>query len=215
MGGKSGRRPEPYLIVLTFAAGAVDALSYVGLGRVFTANMTGNIVLLGVAAGEGAGTEVLRSASALVGFVLGLWTGFRMVRRGRRGCLVTLVAELVLLLALAAGWAAHLRPEPLVIAAALAMGLQTAFAQRGLGVPGLTSTYVTGTLTGLLGHLAELGRPGTDEVRRTAVIVALAVGAAVAAVLLRRWPDFAPILPVVCVAVVLVLMLYEPRRRTR
>ena len=45
-------RPDPLprvLIVLTVTTGLVDAVSVLGLGRVFTANMPGNVVFLGFA----------------------------------------------------------------------------------------------------------------------------------------------------------------------
>ena len=59
------------VLVLTWAASGVDAISYLGLGHVFTANMTGNTVLLGLAIGQGQGLAALRSIIALVGFALG------------------------------------------------------------------------------------------------------------------------------------------------
>jgi uncharacterized membrane protein YoaK (UPF0700 family) len=49
----------------------VDAASYLALGRVFTANMTGNAVLLGVALARSSGTDATRSGAALGGFVSG------------------------------------------------------------------------------------------------------------------------------------------------
>src|ERR1700687_3239708 len=66
-----GLRPrvrDALLLTLTAATGSVDAVSYLGLGRVFTANMTGNLVLLGIAIGQGQLPEALRSVVALVGF---------------------------------------------------------------------------------------------------------------------------------------------------
>jgi len=53
------------VLVLTWAASGVDAISYLGLGHVFTANMTGNAVLLGLAVGQGQGLAALRSIIAL------------------------------------------------------------------------------------------------------------------------------------------------------
>jgi uncharacterized membrane protein YoaK (UPF0700 family) len=47
------RDPVPLLMALmalTAVSGLVDAVSYLGLGHVFTANMTGNVVVLGFAA---------------------------------------------------------------------------------------------------------------------------------------------------------------------
>ena len=58
-------RRDAMVLVLTWAASGVDAISYLGLGHVFTANMTGNAVLLGLAVGQGQGLAALRSIIAL------------------------------------------------------------------------------------------------------------------------------------------------------
>src|SRR5260370_7832509 len=71
------------LCLLAWAAGIVDAVSYLGLGRVFTAMMTGNTVLLALAIGQGERMAVLRSALALAGFSVGAATGALIVSRGR------------------------------------------------------------------------------------------------------------------------------------
>ncbi len=63
---------DSMVLVLTWAASGVDAISYLGLGHVFTANMTGNAVLLGLAIGQGQGLAALRSIIALAGFVIGV-----------------------------------------------------------------------------------------------------------------------------------------------
>ena len=71
------------LCLLAWAAGIVDAVSYLGLGRVFTAMMTGNTVLLALAIGQGESMAILRSALALAGFSVGAATGAFIVSRGR------------------------------------------------------------------------------------------------------------------------------------
>ena len=65
----------PQILLLTWAAGSMDALGYLGLDHVFTANMTGNTVLLGLATGRGEVLATLRSFSALLGFVAGVGAG--------------------------------------------------------------------------------------------------------------------------------------------
>ena len=108
-----GLRPRTrnvLLLTLTIAAGSADAVSYLGLGRVFTANMTGNLVLLGVAVGQGALGGSLRSLIAFAGFGIGLLVGARLTARSRTSVVwppsVTLVVtiEVGLLAAFAAGW---------------------------------------------------------------------------------------------------------------
>src|SRR5215467_6235892 len=71
------------LLALTWAAGNVDAIGYLGLGRVFTANMTGNTVLLGLHLGQAQGAAAVRALLALVGFGVGLAVGALLVERIR------------------------------------------------------------------------------------------------------------------------------------
>src|SRR2546428_2847269 len=72
---------DSMLLMLTSAAGAVDAVSYLGLGRVFTAMMTGNTVLLALAISQGEIMAVVRSALALAGFSAGAVIGALVVTR--------------------------------------------------------------------------------------------------------------------------------------
>jgi uncharacterized membrane protein YoaK (UPF0700 family) len=53
------------LYCLTFVTGLVDAGSYLAMGRVFAANMTGNIVFLGFAFGGVPGMSIGRSVTVL------------------------------------------------------------------------------------------------------------------------------------------------------
>jgi uncharacterized membrane protein YoaK (UPF0700 family) len=161
------------LLLLTLAAGGVDAISYLGLGHVFTAMMTGNTVLLGLALGQGHVLAAVRSILALVGFAAGVAVGALIVRRGPRQAdwspAVTraLTLEGILLGGFAVAW--HLTgPERgevgvglLIVLTALAMGIQSAAVQR-LGVPGIMTTYITGTLTSLMVDLALWLRPMAD-----------------------------------------------------
>src|SRR5262245_48074699 len=72
---------ESMLLALTFSAGSVDAISYLGLGHVFTAMMTGNTVLLGLALAQGESLAALRSIIALLGFAIGVFAGAIIVER--------------------------------------------------------------------------------------------------------------------------------------
>ncbi len=158
------------LLLLAGTAGAVDALSYVGLGRVFTANMTGNTVLLGLAVGQAEGLAVVRSSLAMVGFVGGVALGAGMAVRGGRGQLwprgatAALAVEWALLCAFAGLWLAGGVAEPragtaaaLIVLSALAMGIQSAVARR-LDVSGVATTYITGTLTTLASSVVDRAR---------------------------------------------------------
>jgi uncharacterized membrane protein YoaK (UPF0700 family) len=71
------------LVMLSLAAGCVDAVGFLGLGQIFVANMTGNTVLLGLALGQAKGQAALRAVVALAGFVIGVGAGAAIVGRGR------------------------------------------------------------------------------------------------------------------------------------
>jgi uncharacterized membrane protein YoaK (UPF0700 family) len=147
------------LLVLTFSAGSVDAISYLGLGHVFTAMMTGNIVLLGLALAQGEVLAALRSIVALLGFAVGVFVGAIIAERESQlpewpAAVTGALAFETVLLGIFAGisWVIGTHSGViyvLIILLALAMGIQSA-AVRRLGVPGIATTYITGTLTSLM-----------------------------------------------------------------
>ncbi len=192
------------LILLAFGSGAVDAISFLGLGRVFTANMTGNIVLLGLAAGTSAGSEATRSAISLVAFIaavsLALWLSHRS-EEGRlpAGVVAALGLEVFAQAGFLVGWlltSGHPgRPLEAVLVgvSAVAMGLQSgAVARLGAGV---STTYITGTLVGLIGGLVTLTGSRRDSLRRGLVLVVVLAGAACGAVMITGPRRLAPIVP--------------------
>jgi uncharacterized membrane protein YoaK (UPF0700 family) len=72
----------PYaLLGMTAVTGLVDAVSFLSLGRVFTANMTGNIVLLAFATAHVPGLSIARSLTALLAFLVGATLGGRVMAR--------------------------------------------------------------------------------------------------------------------------------------
>lgn len=157
------KRDEPILL-LTCASGCLDALSYVGLGKVFVANMTGNTVLFGLAIAQGDQLTILRSLTALLAFALGAASSAFLVERNYerpRGAwtpqvILALAIEACLLLIFALVWllAKH-GPQVdlviylLIVISALAVGQQSAVV-TSLGVPGVSTTYITGTITTLM-----------------------------------------------------------------
>ncbi len=159
---------DALLLTLTAAAGSADAVSFLGLGRVLTANMTGNMVLLGIAIGQGQLAGSIRSVIAFAAFVVGVLIGVRVTARTEptavwpRSATLALLGELGLLLGLLAGWElTGDRPgavalDILIALSTVAMGMQTAAARR-LGVVGVTTTFVTGMLTNLIAELAAVG----------------------------------------------------------
>ncbi|HEY4439387.1 MAG TPA: YoaK family protein [Candidatus Elarobacter sp.] len=186
----------PLLIAFTVVTGIVDAVSFLGLGHVFVANMTGNIIFLGLAAAGVPGVSAATSLVSIAAFLVAGIAGGRLVRaRHHRGRLLAdcAAAELVLLVA-GVAVAASSDAEPahlaLIVLLALAMGLQNAVA-RALAVPDLITTVLTMTLTGLAADSRLGGGAGANNGRRLAAVFAMFVGAFIGALLLLRVSSFA------------------------
>lgn len=186
------RDPTPAaLLVLTGTTGLVDAVSYLGLGHVFTANMTGNVVFLGFAAVGVKGLSVTRSLLSLAAFLLGALIGGRVAKtRGdgprRRWLLPVVFAEAALLLGAAAA-AIGLDVSStaasvylVIFLTALAMGLRNATV-RHLAEPDMTTTVLTLTLTGIAADSSLVGGSNPRPVRRVGAVVAMLAGAAAGA----------------------------------
>jgi uncharacterized membrane protein YoaK (UPF0700 family) len=180
------------LIVLTVVTGLVDAVSYLKLGHVFVANMTGNVVLLGLAVGGVSEFSVAVSLVAIGSFLLGALAAGRLgsstgEHRGRFLALATyaqvsvVAAAFVVSLAssdISGGFPAY----ALVVLLAFAMGLQNAAARR-LGVPDMTTTVLTLTFTGLAADSHFAGGANPNVGRRLVAIAAMLFGATLGAVL--------------------------------
>src|SRR5262245_21746402 len=183
------------LIVLTVVTGVVDAVSYLKLGHVFVANMTGNVVFLGFAAGGAADLSVTAVLAAIGSFLLGAFVGGRLgsntgQHRGRFLALSTEAEFAVVGAAFVVSLAAFdvgdgVSAYTLVVLLAFAMGLQNATARR-LGVPDLTTTVLTLTVTGLAADSRLAGGTNPNTGRRLAATAAMLVGALVGTVLILR-----------------------------
>lgn len=197
---RHGAVRDGLLVLLTLTTGAVDASCFLQLGNVFSSVITGNLVLLGVAAATQSGSLAAYSGAALAGYSVGVLVGAPIATRragGRTwplGVSVTLLAEFCVLAAFSAGWElAGGRPGgtarlPLTAALAVAMGLQSA-AVRRLG--GLSTTYLTGTLTALVSDLVTRGRePGFA--RSLGVLAAIVSGAVAGGVVAEHAPVWLP-----------------------
>jgi len=217
-GARSIRHPlARALLTLTFSTGLIDAASYLGLGRVFTANMTGNVVLLGFGAVGSGGLPVVAPIVSLGAFLVGSAAGGAMATKigehHARPVARALGIEVGLVLASAIVVAATtVRPSILagygvIVLLALAMGVRNATVRR-LGVADLTTTVLTSTLTGLAAESRVAGRSGEGSVRRIAAVLAMLSGA-VAGALLLRIGLVAPLLVAAALALV-VAMTYVP-----
>jgi uncharacterized membrane protein YoaK (UPF0700 family) len=168
------------LLVLTFTTGLVDAVSYLGLGHVFTANMTGNIVLLGFGIAGSSGLPVVAPLVSLGAFLVGSGAGGVLARRlGHRhpAHVARALAIEASLIGAAAIFAAVLSVHPasfsgdLVIALlAFAMGVRNATVRR-IGIPDLTTTVLTMTLTGLAADSPLAGGSGKGSMCRIAAVL--------------------------------------------
>ncbi len=185
--------PLPLLLVgLTVVTGVVDAVSYVALGHVFVANMTGNVVLLGFALAGAPGLSMVASLVATAAFLVGAALGGRLGRRlaHHRGALLRTGPAGAAALLGAAFVVAFGAAEPVdgpqryvvLTTLAIAMGSQTAVARR-LAVPDMTTTVLTLTLTGLAADARPMGGAGG---RRAVVVVAMFAGALAGALLTLR-----------------------------
>ncbi|MFI1763038.1 YoaK family protein [Streptomyces sp. NPDC020800] len=185
-----GVRLVVVLLVLTVVSGLIDAVSYLGLGHVFTANMTGNVVVLGFAAAGAPGFSAPHAATSLACFLLGAVAGGRMTAHcdggsRRTWTRLTLAAE-ALLVGVAAA-VAFARPDTsgtryaLIALTAFAMGLRNATVRK-LRVAELTTTTVlTMTLTGLAAESRLGDATGRHALRRAAAVVAMLAGACLGA----------------------------------
>ena len=161
------------LLALAGAAGCVDAASYLLMSRVFTANMTGHTVLLGIAVVEGRTDTTLHALLALAGFVVGALAGAAIAdrepaRAAWPHCSTQALAlECAVLVGLALAWAQGAAAvegglAACIFGAAFSMGIQSA-AARTVKVHGISTTFITGTLTSLCAGLVARHRHGPPD----------------------------------------------------
>lgn len=204
----------PTLLLMTAATGVIDAFSYLAVGSVFTANMTGNVVLIGFALGGVPGFSIARTVISVVAFGFGSAAAGRLSRHWRRQPFIWLrraTAIEIGLLALAAlaslglATGVHTPDEVqrfLVIAfLAFAMGMRNATVRR-LGFSDVPTTVLTSTITDFASDSRLGGGERRRQGRRAAAIVAMTVGALTGALLVRHVDPHAALL----VAVALLLL---------
>jgi uncharacterized membrane protein YoaK (UPF0700 family) len=186
------------LLGLTVVTGLVDSVSYLRLGRVFVANMTGNIVFLGFSVDPQSGLSPLASLIAIGAFVVGSGVGgrlaARLAQRPNRWLGTAFGGEAALLALTVILTASGVLPfsghgdYATVVVLATALGLQNSTV-RHFGVPDLTTTVLSLTLTGLAADSALAGGSGSKPHRRLGSIAAMLSGAAIGAGLLQVSPS--------------------------
>ena len=199
MTGSGAERADGWVIaglcLLTTATGALDATSFLDLGRTFTANMTGNVLLLAFSltgTSLGGGSDSRGFAVALVAFVLGALLGAAVAgRRGRPARLpATVTVELVLVAAALVLTSVHSVQVPwcrdaVVALLALAMGVQNAMVRR-MAVPEANTTVLTTSLGSLAADVVAVGGRPARAGRRVATVVCIFLGAVLGAELQRH-----------------------------
>jgi uncharacterized membrane protein YoaK (UPF0700 family) len=234
----TARGTRRIVLLFTFAAGSVDAVTYLA-AHVFTANMTGNAVLMGIYVGQGRGAAALHSLVALIVFIGGVVLGAMLAGEGgdKAQTLVAVRREVIVETAILALFAlTFLLPLPsespwvtllLIILSALAMGVQSAAVKR-LHLPGIATTYITGTLTNLFFGLTQHwgsrrrvatraspaninGTTGGASLKRFLILQAqvflcYALAALVSGALYLHWPSAVAWFPVIAIATVAISM---------
>lgn len=207
------RRRDALVIVLTLVTGSTDAIGLLRLGGVFTSVMTGNMVFLGIAAGEHSGSIALHTGVAFAAYMFGSFLGARVAGHAPehethvwpRPVVVALAVELAVLVVFAVWWELlHGVPSTHVTYAllglnAIALGVQSSAVLR-FGVHGLSTTYLTGTLTQFVAGFTKRD----IHVRSGLILLALIVGAFLGAVTALHAPLFAPLVPIGALTIVVV-----------
>src|SRR5260370_31458840 len=188
----------PYAMVgMDAVSGLVDGVSFLSVGHIFTANMTGNVVILAFAVAHAPGVSVARSLTALVAFFFGATVGGRILIRARTDALLQ---SALLIFALEIGFLAaamfaalghngvfEYASAPLytiILCTALALGMRNA-ALRQLAVADLTTTVLTLTITGLAADSSLAGGTNPRWQPGLGTLVARLAGAAVGALLIQ------------------------------
>jgi uncharacterized membrane protein YoaK (UPF0700 family) len=214
----------PLLVALTAVTGLVDSFSYLVLGHVFVANMTGNVVFFAFALAGVGGFSAPASVAAIGCFAVGALIVGRLGRSlaARRELLLGVTAgiEAVILAETVTMAALTSRPIPaglryaLIVALSLAMGAQNATARK-LAVPDLTTTVLTLTITGIAADSPIAGATGAHAARRLISVAAMFAGALAGALLVLRvhivYPLVTALIILAAVAVLAVTWARKPR----
>ena len=197
------------LNALTVSSGAVDAISFLALGKVFSAFMTGNIAFFGLrVAGASRAPGGVAIVASMAAFAAGVYLSTRIVKHPEGSCLwpkqatvalgVSLIAHAVFL---AVWFACNGQPSidvahVLLGSGALAMGMQSA-AVRTLHVEGVFTTAATATIIFLAGDITNWSATVVERRRFAGVLISLFVGATAGGLLLVHAHIYAPVLPFV------------------
>jgi uncharacterized membrane protein YoaK (UPF0700 family) len=211
----------PLLLGLTLFTGLVDATSYLMLGHVFVANMTGNVVFLGLGIAGAGAISIWASLAAIGSFLVGGVAGGRIGARWSsdrgRHLTATTATELLLVagaLVVAAFSTHHIGTGSryaMIVLLAVAMGVQNATARK-LAVPDLTTTVLTMTLTGVAADSKLAGGPGSRIARRALSVAAMLLGALIGGALILKVDNPAPLAQATGLLAVISFVTYRASR---
>jgi len=209
------RRRHAFVVLLTLGTGVLDAVGFLHLGGAFSSVMTGNMVLLGISAASAAMGQVLVVGGSIVAYIVGVVCGAHLAGTAQRTdgvwhrrVTLALAVEAVLLVALAICWltvgagGTPVMHHLMLGLSALALGIQSSAIQR-FGVAGLSSTYLTGTLTSVVAGFTA-GRPASRQIPGVLLLCALIVGAGFGYAVSTFVAPLAPVLFLSPIAVVIV-----------
>ena len=215
------RQRFAFVAALTVVTGVADAIGFIHLGA-FSSVMTGNMIMFGISIGSWNLATLFVSAAAIIGYALGAAAGTRAAGPTSKrdpffpaGVLTALIVELAVIIVFVALW--QLLPKPfstatatgLLFLVAAAMGILSSAVVR-FGVPGLSSTYMTGTLTGVIGAVATR-KPWTEYGHSFAILCCLVLGVCLGTVVVRNALNWAPVL--LLVGLLLMTLVYRQLHR--
>jgi uncharacterized membrane protein YoaK (UPF0700 family) len=212
------------LNALTVSSGAVDAISFLALGKVFSAFMTGNIAFLGLRVAGAGGPGRVSILIAMIAFAVGVYLSTRIIKPSEgsgvwpQRVTIALGVSLIAHAAFLAVWFASNGQPSIDVSHVLlslwgiAMGMQSA-AVRTLHVDGVFTTAATATIIFVVGHLTNWSATVAERRRLTGVLVSLFIGAIAGGLLLVQSHIYAPVLPfVITVATVATAAIVFRRR---
>jgi uncharacterized membrane protein YoaK (UPF0700 family) len=231
--GEELRVRQGILVALTVSTGAVDAVSWLCLGKVFSAFMTGNLVFLGLRIGGAEGQPTTRVLASVAAFAAGATLGAWLVRPTQGNDAVwpsrmtlALTGTMVAQACFVGVWRlvdtapSSAQTDLLVVLWSLAMGIQTT-AIFSLGVRGVFTTAATATLATFMGDLSGWSQARGERWRLLTVVLGLVAGVAVGAALVDHARYWAPVFPLAITFAVVIATRFFPgggspgRRRTR
>ncbi|MFE4194706.1 YoaK family protein [Paenarthrobacter sp. NPDC056912] len=184
------------MIALSFGTGALDAATYLGMDRVFGANMTGNVILIGLSLAGSEHVPLLGPLAALGGFAVGSLLLGLILRRfppadGRDFALVPVFCVTALGMLTVTG-VLFAMPMSEVLMHTVTLGIGTlmgfqAIAARRVGVTDVSTVVVTSTLSLLFSEAGRFwgGASTPATIRRFAAVASMFLGAVCGALLLH------------------------------